>query len=163
MKRADIVVRTGLLACAVVFLLLVLLRWPILTTIEFEGRGETGSELIRVSAAKGFVTLLPDSPVDRGWKKYRFERVWMPLDIRIYFLNQSGPNEPTRVLYIKEGIVKLYGFNIFGQHLVTKDILDINSEYRGPEGKKLFPVESVPMATIRGGITGWSGYYELTP
>jgi len=84
----------------------------------------------------------------------------MPLDIRIYFLNQSKPDEPTRVFYIKEGIVKLYGFNIFGQRLVTKDILNIDSEYHGLNGKKLFPVEIVPMATIRGGITGGPGYYN---
>lgn len=163
MKRAEFVLISGLVACAAVFLLLVLLSWPILTTIEFEGRGETGGEVIRVSADKGLVTLLPDSAVDRHWRRYRFERVWIPLDIRIYFMNQAKPDEPTRVFYIKEGIVKLYGFNIFGRRLFTKDILNIDSEYRGLEGKRLFPVESASMATIRGGITGWSGYYELTP
>ncbi|MHB8981044.1 hypothetical protein [Thiobacillus sp.] len=159
MTRKNFLAATILLAAAI----FMLFRWPWVTVIEFEARGESGDEVIRVNANKDEGTLLHDSATGRQWKKYRFEQFWIPENIRIYFMNPPVPNGPARVLYIDNGIVKLYRLNVFGDVLSRKDILNIDSRYLGLDGKPLFEVDSAPMATIRGGITGWAGFYDLYP
>lgn len=157
--------RNKLLAVAVLLAaaIFMLFRWPWVTAIEFEARGESGDEVLRVTANKDTVTLLHDSVTGKQWRKYRFERFWMPENIRIYYLIQPAAGEPARVLYIDNAIVKLYRLNVFGDVLTRKDILNIDSRYLGLDGKPLFEEGSAPMATIRGGITGWAGFYDLYP
>jgi len=131
------------------------------TIIEFEARGHFGDETIRLTANKDSLRLLDETRVGKEWKTYRVKTIWPVHDVRLYYLNRPKPIDPPRLLYIYQGIVKLYRKDIFGNVLVRKDILNINSAYLGLDGKELFAEDSTPMGSVRGGITGWTGYYEL--
>lgn len=140
-----------------------LFRLPLASVIEFQARGEVGDEEIRVTAAQDENILLHDTIAGKEWRTYRFERFGLPDNIRIYFLNKPKLGDPNRLLYIRNGIVKLYKKNMFGHVLARKDLLNIDSIYRDFDGSSMFQAESMPMATVRGGITGWAGFYELYP
>jgi hypothetical protein len=99
----------------------------------------------------------------KQWRKYNLEIIGPFSNIRILYLNSPKPTDPARLFYIRNGIVKLYKKNLLGKVIVRKDILNIDSIYRGLDGEPLFKEDSLPMATVRGGITGWTGYWELYP
>lgn len=136
---------------------------PFTSVIEFEARGHFGDETIRVYKNGRFTTLLDATQIGKAWKVFTLETIGPVSNIRIYYLNAPKPTDPPRLLYIHHGIVKFYKKNLLGNVISRQDILNIDSTYNGMDDKPLFPVKSLPMATVRSGITGWTGYYELYP
>lgn len=140
-----------------------LLWWPLVSVVEFEAKGYFGDERIRVTRNWGSATLLADARTGTEWRTYSFEILGPLHDIRIHYLGRPHPSDPPGMLYIHNGIVKLHRKNLLGHTVSRKDILNIESTYHGPKGGSWFKEDSAQMATVRGGITGWAGYYELYP
>jgi len=139
------------------------LTWPLVSEIEFEAKGLHGDETIRITANDDATLLLTDTRMSREWEVYR-AGIWGHVkNIRLHYLTRPKASDPPRILYIHNGIIKLYRRSLLGVLIERKDILNIDAKYLSQNGEPLFPIDSVPMGSVRGGITGWTGYYELYP
>jgi len=159
MRRTQIFVGAAILFPLFVALLL---RWPLAYSIEFDARGEFGDEEIRVTKNWNSITLLDEVRLGKEWKKYHLESFGYINDVRIYCLNLNS-TDPARQITIRNGVVKLYVKNMMGSIVDRMDMLNIHSRYLGLDQSPLFKDDSMAMATVRGGITGWTGYYEMYP
>ena len=82
------------------------------------------------------------------------------MNIQLFCLNLNSTSPP-RQLSVYSGVVRVYRKNLLGNVIDKKDWLNVESQYYSPEGNLQFGADSATMATLRGGITGWTGYYQL--
>lgn len=160
MKRDVWVILAAMVAPVLAY---VLFFWPMESVIEFQARGETGKEILRVTKNWSMVTLLKDEPVGKKWRTYRLETSGPLVNVRIYFMNPAGASPLGKVLYIRNGLVKCHSQTLFGHQFAGRDILDIESTYHYANAWLPIREDSAMMATVRSGVTGWAGFYELYP
>lgn len=139
----------------------VVLKFPLFAVVEFEAKGHFGDEMIRVTGDSDGITFLLNISAGTVWKRYRIKTDGLLSNLRIWYLGRSERASAPGVFYIRDGVVKLYKINVLGHVVSRHDILNISSTYQGFNGKVLFEKESSNMGTVRGGITGWKGFYEL--
>lgn len=137
--------------------------------VEFQARGERGDEIIRVTVNGGKVVLLQQGRLSKAWRAYKFRIFGSLRDVQIYLAKIDVTPPSSGVLYIRDGVVKFYRSTLFGRKVFAQDILNVRATYRAlnglsdprASGRELFAEDSEQMATVRSGITGWLGYYEL--
>lgn len=132
---------------------------PVRYTITFSASGLNGDEEIRLSKNWGTRTILPKTALSKDFREFS-ATTWLPIfNLRLYCsnLNSETPPRQTNILF---GVIKVSRWNILGNLVDESDWLNIDSEYRSDEGVT-YEANSATMATIRSGITGWTGYYVL--
>ncbi|WP_377295834.1 hypothetical protein [Rhizobium sp. SGZ-381] len=132
---------------------------PVRYTITFSASGFNGDEEIRLSKNWGTQTVLPLTVLGKDFGEFS-ATTWFPVfNLHLYCsnLNSESPPRQTTILF---GVIKVSQWNILGNLVDESDWLNIDSGYRSDQGRT-FAADSPAMATIRSGITGWTGYYVL--
>lgn len=137
-----------------------LLSYPFIYSIEFSVRGYHGDERIAVTKNDGAKVLLTETAIGKGWKKIRLTSYFPVTNIQLLCLNLNSI-DPPRQISISSGVIRVYRVNLMGNVIEKRDWLNVDSQYFSPEGGLQFGSDSPTMATLRGGITGWTGYYQL--
>lgn len=152
-------VRIFLLGLLLPFVVVYAATCPVRYTITFSASGLNGDEEIRVSKNWGTRTILPLTVLSKDFRELS-ATTWLPVfNLRLHCrnLNSESPPRQTTILF---GVMKVSRWNILGNLVDESDWLNINSEYRSDEGV-IYDPNGTTMATIRSGITGWTGYYVL--
>ncbi len=134
------------------------LAFPVINVIEFDIRGYTGEEEIRLTKNWGIQEILPNMKIGEDWKSIKIVSCGPVMNLQMYFPNL---NSPPRMVTLQGGVVRVYRKNILGDVLDRCDWLNSHSRYityqEGP-----LKETSAAMASVRSGYSGWSGYYHMT-
>ena len=130
---------------------------PFIHVIEFDIRGYTGDEEVRISKNWGLQEILPRTIIGKDWKFIKVVSYGPVINLQIHLPNL---NAPPRMITLLSGVVRVHRKNILGNLLDRCDWLNIHSQYINHHGKALDET-SATMASIRSGYSGWSGHYNL--